>query len=517
MKLVRILVIAIGLSTWLSACEDQTQEAALESNMEGVKAIQWHKGSVEDAFAIANEQAKPLFFYWGAEWCPPCQEINNTVFNHPKFVSQSELFIPVYLDGDTEQAQIVGERFTVKGYPTMIVFDADGEELTRIPGGIDTRRYLDVLSLSLSNGNSINALIKKAQGEPQQLSDAELTQLAFYSWGQDNIELNEDDRLSVLKQLALLDSSKNPMSVSRLVLTYLATQIDFEKDSLTQAEKLQFADKIATLLKDGDLVLANVDYLSFYPREIVELLNLDEESSADLVELWQSSLAQQRDNTVLSKAERLGTLLAPVHFYWMQSQDSKMVNSELAQSIVAMVETMNNNTMGDERQSVINRAGNVLRAANLYEEAKQLITAEINISKSPYYFMSSMAEIAEETDDVSGIVEWRKKAYEAADGRATRFQWGVEYASALIDFAPQETNSVQDHIDDILGHVGNEELFSGRNLGRLKTLLSKLEGWENTEQATTYSAFVTKLDTLCENVVANNTSTSQCSEFLASL
>ena len=47
------------------------------------------------------------------------------------------MFIPVYLDGDDENAQANGERFAVLGYPTMIVFDADGTELTRIPNGID--------------------------------------------------------------------------------------------------------------------------------------------------------------------------------------------------------------------------------------------------------------------------------------------------------------------------------------------------------------------------------------------
>ena len=35
-----------------------------------VSGIPWFQGSVEDAFARAKAEEKPLFFYWGAQWCP---------------------------------------------------------------------------------------------------------------------------------------------------------------------------------------------------------------------------------------------------------------------------------------------------------------------------------------------------------------------------------------------------------------------------------------------------------------
>jgi thioredoxin-related protein len=69
----------------------------------------------------------------------------------PEFIERSKLFVPVYLDGDTVNAQAYAEKFGVRGYPTMIVFDPAGVELTRIPGGIDlqvaserTGRLIDV-------------------------------------------------------------------------------------------------------------------------------------------------------------------------------------------------------------------------------------------------------------------------------------------------------------------------------------------------------------------------------------
>ena len=96
-------------------------EVAVESDP--VKGIEWFEGSVDEAFAAARESGKPIYLYWGAAWCPPCHAIAATVFKSPAFIERSKLFVPVYLDGDKENAQAYGEKFGVLGYPTMIVFD----------------------------------------------------------------------------------------------------------------------------------------------------------------------------------------------------------------------------------------------------------------------------------------------------------------------------------------------------------------------------------------------------------
>ena len=113
-------------------------------------SIKWFAGTIDEAFKMADSGAKPLFLYWGAVWCPPCQEIKHTVFKSQEFIRLTRLFVPVYLDGDTDEAQVWGEKFAVMGYPTMIVFNAKGEEITRIQGGIDISRYNTVLELSLN-------------------------------------------------------------------------------------------------------------------------------------------------------------------------------------------------------------------------------------------------------------------------------------------------------------------------------------------------------------------------------
>ncbi|HXS29546.1 MAG TPA: thioredoxin family protein, partial [Steroidobacteraceae bacterium] len=103
--------------------------------------IAWFAGSVEEALTAAAAQHKPVFLYWGAEWCPPCHDLKAHVFSRRDFQDKMRQFIPVYLDGDAPGAQRLAGEFHVSGYPTAVVLRADRTEITRIAGGMDLTRY----------------------------------------------------------------------------------------------------------------------------------------------------------------------------------------------------------------------------------------------------------------------------------------------------------------------------------------------------------------------------------------
>ena len=137
-----LALLAAGCSkraTDTAAPEAPAAAAAVPAHGHLPPGIDWYAGDVDAAFAAAKAANKPVFLYWGAEWCPPCAQIKSTIFSKREFQERSRLFVPVYLDGDTPSAQKHGERFGVIGYPTMILFKPDGTEITRLPGGVDMR------------------------------------------------------------------------------------------------------------------------------------------------------------------------------------------------------------------------------------------------------------------------------------------------------------------------------------------------------------------------------------------
>jgi len=209
-----------GTCLLLVACSQEpsqkiSQKSAKTENLK----IAWFEGSVDEAFAQGTVQNKPIFLYWGAVWCPPCQEIKHTVFKTRRFIAQTESFIPVYLDGDTEAAQAMGEKFGVKGYPTMIIFNAKQQEITRIPGGIDISQYNDVLAMSLNAITATADLVQKVMSEPAKMSASELKQLAYYSWGQDHKALPEDYKPELF--LTMSELAQDEIASARLYMQYI--------------------------------------------------------------------------------------------------------------------------------------------------------------------------------------------------------------------------------------------------------------------------------------------------------
>src|SRR3954463_11938695 len=152
-------------------------------------AIAWQVAStdaeVDRAFALAKQSGRPVFLYWGAVWCPPCNQVKATLFSRPDFVERSRAFIPVYVDGDKPGAQKVAARFKVSGYPTMVLFKPDGSEVTRLPGEVDPERYLLALSAGLNAQMPVRELVQRALAH-QSLNAEQWQMLALYSWDTDD-------------------------------------------------------------------------------------------------------------------------------------------------------------------------------------------------------------------------------------------------------------------------------------------------------------------------------------------
>ena len=173
----------------LSACGDRTafREAVGQPGDTGSYGIEWYAGSVDSAFELARSQGTPVLLYWGADWCPPCNTLKAEVFNRREFIERSRLLVPVSLDGDDPGAQKLGERFDVYAYPNLIVLSPDGEEITRLGGGLYLEQYLEAMDTALAATRPVAAAYDAALNGYATPADFRL--LAYYSWGQDRERL----------------------------------------------------------------------------------------------------------------------------------------------------------------------------------------------------------------------------------------------------------------------------------------------------------------------------------------
>ena len=507
--ILQIGITALTISLLIFGCADST-----DTGQPLKKAtITWFDGSVDAAFTVANEENKPIFLYWGAVWCPPCQEIKHTVFKSRRFIAQTTSFVPVYLDGDTNEAQALGEKFGVKGYPTMIVFDSSGTELTRIPGGIDITRYNDVLELSLNDIKPTSTLVEWVTSEPDRLSRNDFKQLAYYSWGQDHTALPENYSPELFLTMSELATEEVP--AARLYMQYLyelAKKHDAASDDKADVVPTEGAyQKINHILDSDTLVLACWDSLAYNAADFLPYIVAAGEQE-ELKAKWQARLQLLSTHASLSVAEQLAGIYPRLEFYFLDDKDREL-DADLKAKVIEMTTAADHATQNSfARQSVVNQINHVLQTASLIEEAKALLTKELGRSKAPYYFMSSLAAIAEKQTDTEAAIEWKRKAYEASVGAATRFQWGSNYVRTMIRLKPEAHELIVATSISLLEEMqSTSEVFAGRNFRILRTLNKQLVDWQNERQHTLLADFDAAIFQRCEQQASGSLEATNCS------
>lgn len=460
--------------------------------------IEWFVGTVDEAFAAAKESEKPIYLYWGAVWCPPCHAIKATVFKSPEFIERSKLFIPVYLDGDADNAQAYGEEFGVRGYPTMIVFDSNGVELTRIPDGIDLTAYANILDLTLGNMSPASGIVERVMNTDVMLSEDECTLLAYYSWGQDTKILAERDVADSFRRMTAacpesLRKERSILYLSWLDETLQAAEFDVDidadpddeepEDPLTPELKVEALKVLETVLGDYELVKANMLTVIFSGATLTR--HLTEAGSEERMSLTQKFIdiydKIAADESVY-KRERIYTLSGKMRFERI-GDDEAEISDKLKQEIVDMVAWADESTPSVyERQPIINALGNVLDAAGMDDAAKPLLLAELGKSKQPYYYMLSLAEIEQRADNKDVAISWLKKAYDASQGPATRFQWGANYLKGLLEMAPAETQLIQETTVRLISELQEGGGFFQRPKAQLQRLEGQLQEWGEAQE-----------------------------------
>ena len=140
MKTIISIIFALSIVATVAAKESDST-----SGEKARSGIEFHEGTWEEALKLAKESGKPLFLNISASWCGPCKALKRNTFPYEEVGTYYNAhFINVLVDGEKGEGIGLAKKFKIKGYPSMIFLDSDGELIAQTSGYRDPEDFIEL-------------------------------------------------------------------------------------------------------------------------------------------------------------------------------------------------------------------------------------------------------------------------------------------------------------------------------------------------------------------------------------
>lgn len=435
--------------------------------------VAWHRGNIEAAFKLARTSQKKVFVYWGARWCPTCNEMKSQILNRPEFAQSMKDFVSVYLDGDQDYAQSWGEYFQMSAYPTVLILDADKRELIRIHELIDLKTFVGLAKQVAQGGADLPSILAKA--DVGQIDEPSWLLLEQANWSESrSVELHKAE--NVKRRLKLWDLAGPQHSAARASLAAGLLEAAIRKppsldtESLTLINK-QAADLIASLMTDDQSIYAARGLMVYQARAVLEwAFPNDREKRQLLAEKWLASATRLRAHPQVTIDLQIWSYYPSIVVHEMNKGKTPLpegLRTDLSAIIRSALPQL---TTPIEKQAILPGAAFLLAKAGLFEDAYALLQDHQSDAIAPFYFRAAMARVADLQGQSALKKKYLEESHRMVKGRATRVQWAEQVLGLQLSMETQKEKQLQAIRDFYDAVFLMRDGFSGRSYRSVKSV-----------------------------------------------
>ena len=132
------------LSLIIAACTLVLTMGRAGTTTEG--PVEFYKGSLLSAKEKARSEQKYYFIEFYADWCKPCQWMQENTFNNPKLAGYiNDEYIALRVNIEDFDGHALKQKYNVEYLPTIIVFNSEGEVLAKHEKSLSASQMLKIL------------------------------------------------------------------------------------------------------------------------------------------------------------------------------------------------------------------------------------------------------------------------------------------------------------------------------------------------------------------------------------